>query len=575
MKKVLFAAVALAAAAMTGVLSVGTEAGSDTRPARYIVLYEANASPAAVRAAVRQAKGRILKANNKVGVATAISANPRFRGAAEASRAIKGVARNAPIGRAKPSLRPKLAPEQMRALRRASRGTAVQKSSGSGYHSHNPAEPLASLQWDMKMIHATSAGSYHTEKGSKRVLVGILDTGIDGSHPDIAPNFDKSLSRNFTTDNPLVDGPCADEPDASCSDPNDVDENSHGTHVASTVASPINGIGMAGVAPNVTLVNLRAGQDSGFFFLQPSVDALTYAGDHGIDVANMSYFIDPWLYNCGNPLHPVPEDSATDRAEQATIIEATQRALDYAHQRGVTLIAAAGNGAHDLIIPPVDVQSPNFPPGNEHDRTVNNTCLDLPTEGNNVISVSSVGPSKRKADYSNWGYGEVAVSAPGGWFREDLREGAPTARVPENMILAAYPKNVADEFGEINPDGTPNTPFVVRSCKGSTCAYYQWIQGTSMASPHAVGVAALIVSQYGHRSGTDISLHPLFTQAYLEASATDTPCMTPNPFSYVPFGRPASWTVYCQGTPVYNGVYGHGSVDALRAVEIGKDIHVE
>jgi hypothetical protein len=50
---------------------------------------------------------------------------------------------------------------------------------------------------------------------------------------------------------------------------------------------------MAGVAPNVTLVNLRAGQDSGFFFLQASVDALTYAGDHGIDVANMSYFIDP------------------------------------------------------------------------------------------------------------------------------------------------------------------------------------------------------------------------------------------------------------------------------------------
>ena len=80
--------------------------------------------------------------------------------------------------------------------------------------------------------------------------------------------------------------------------PGDVDENSHGTHVASTIASPINELGMAGVAPDVTLVNIRAGQDSGFFFLQPSVDALTYAGDVGIDVVNMSYFIDPWLYNC-------------------------------------------------------------------------------------------------------------------------------------------------------------------------------------------------------------------------------------------------------------------------------------
>jgi subtilisin family serine protease len=575
MKKVLFAAVAITAAAMIGVLSVGSDAGSDARPAKYIVLYEQGASPAAVKKAVKQAKGRILRANNKIGVATAISANPRFRGDAEAARSIKGVARNIPVGRAKPSFRPKLSPEQMRALRRASRGTKVQRSSASGYLHHNPAEPLANLQWDMKMINATSAGSYHTEKGSKRVLVGILDTGVDGSHPDIAPNFDKALSRNFTVDVPVVDGPCADEPDGSCNDPNDVDENSHGTHVASTVASPINGIGMAGVAPNVTIVNLRAGQDSGFFFLQPSVDALTYAGDHGIDVANMSYFIDPWLYNCGNTLHPVPEDSAADAAAQATIIEATQRALDYAHQRGVTLIAAAGNGNHDLIIPPVDVQSPNFPLGLNHPRTVNNTCLDLPTEGNNVISVSSVGPSKRKADYSNWGYGEVAVSAPGGWFRDDMREGAPTARVPENLILAAYPRNVAEEFGEINPDGTPNTPFVVRSCKGSTCAYYQWIQGTSMASPHATGVAALIVSQYGHRSGTDISLHPLFTQAYLEASATDTPCMTPNPFSYAPFGRPASFTTYCQGTSVYNGVYGHGIVDALKAVQIGHEIHQE
>jgi subtilisin family serine protease len=419
----------------------------------------------------------------------------------------------------------------------------------------------------MQMIHATSAGSYHTERGSKRVLVGILDTGVDGNHPDIAPNFDRSLSRNFTTDIPLVDGPCADEPDHSCSDPNDVDENSHGTHVASTVASPINGLGMAGVAPNVTLVNLRAGQDSGYFFVQASVDALTYAGDHGVDVVNMSYFIDPWLFNCrGNPA-----DSPAQQAEQRTIIEATQRALDYAHLHDVTLIAAAGNEHTNLAQVSSDDISPDFPPGTEYHRTVDNNCLVLPEQGNNVIGVSAVGPSKRKADYSNYGYEKITVAAPGGWFRDT---GWPANGVP-NLILAAYPKNVADEAGDLNPDGTPNTPFVVRDCKGSTCAYYQWIQGTSMASPHAVGVAALIVSQYGHRSGTDISLHPLFTQAYLEASATDTPCMTPNPFSYAAFGRPASYDTFCEGTPVYNGVYGHGIVDALRAVEIGHDIHVQ
>ena len=85
MRKVLFVAVAL----------VGGR--DDGRPVRrhgrrlrhasdeYIVLYEQGASPAAVKAAVKQAKGRILRANNKVGVATAISANPRFRGDARRS----------------------------------------------------------------------------------------------------------------------------------------------------------------------------------------------------------------------------------------------------------------------------------------------------------------------------------------------------------------------------------------------------------------------------------------------------------------------------------------------------------
>ena len=112
-------------------------------------------------------------------------------------------------------------------------------------------------------------------------------------------------------------------------------------------------------------------------------------------------------------------------------------------------------------------------------------------------------------------------------------------------------------------------PFVVRDCKGSTCAYYQWIQGTSMASPHAVGVAALIISKYGDRSHGGVTLNPLLTQAYLEGTATDTPCMTPNPFSYAAFGRDASYDTFCEGTPVYNGVYGHGIVDALAAVTQG------
>ncbi len=81
-------------------------------------------------------------------------------------------------------------------------------------------------------------------------------------------------------------------------DPPDVDEGGHGTHVAGTVGAALNGLGIAGVAPDVSLVNLRAGQDSGFFFLFETLAALMYAADNGIDVVNMSFFTDPWLFNC-------------------------------------------------------------------------------------------------------------------------------------------------------------------------------------------------------------------------------------------------------------------------------------
>ena len=106
------------------------------------------------------------------------------------------------------------------------------------------------------MIHATTSGSYKRQQASHAVRVGVLDTGIDGNHADIKPNFNAKLSRNFTVDDPSIDGACDTDPDQSCEDPSNVDEDGHGTHVASTIASPLNGIGIAGVAPSITLVNI-------------------------------------------------------------------------------------------------------------------------------------------------------------------------------------------------------------------------------------------------------------------------------------------------------------------------------
>jgi subtilisin family serine protease len=571
--------VAAVAATSLAVAALAAARPSAPRPATYVVVYEAGVSKADARAAIRAAGGQLVRENGKVGVATVSSRNPNFLRDAAADAALYGAARNRPVGRvvAKPNLKPRLKLDLIGALRKAPRAKPLRRTlrtfGGPGH-----SEPLAGRQWDMRMIHATAEGSYRFERGHKKVLVGVLDTGVDGSHPDIAENFDRALSRNFTVDIPVdskgneIDGPCAEEPDQSCNDPADVDENSHGTHVASTIASPINKLGIAGVAPEVTIVNLRAGQDSGFFFLQASVDALTYAGDHGIDVVNMSYFIDPWWMNCSNN----PADSPAEQAEQRAIMAATQRAVDYAHARNVTMIASEGNEATDLGHPTTDTISPDFPLDSEKTRTVDNaTCKVLPTEANHVMSISALGPTERKADYSNYGLEQTTVSAPGGYFRDDpwhpglLPTTSPASQavgVP-NQILAAFPLNVALEANVLNPDGTPKTLAVVRDCAKGTCAYYQYIQGTSMASPHAVGVAALIVAKHGRHNPAGITMDPDAVEDILTATARDHPCPEPRLHTYLD-KRPTgpSLAAFCEGDAEFNGFYGHGIVDALAAV---------
>ena len=96
----------------------------------------------------------------------------------------------------------------------------------------------------MRMVKADQAHQITT--GSKKVRVGVMDTGVQADHPDIHPNFDYKLSRNFVTDIPSFDGPCE---HASCVDPIGEDDGGHGTHVAGTIAASLNGFGVSGVAP--------------------------------------------------------------------------------------------------------------------------------------------------------------------------------------------------------------------------------------------------------------------------------------------------------------------------------------
>lgn len=574
------ATTAVFALAVTG-LAAGSAIAASAAPnegeQQYVVLFAEGTSSAEAQAAVEAAGGTILSENTAIGVATVVTTDAEFAEQAADQAVIEGTAQNRVVGgvpddtAAKQKLREEAVELETRVT--PEEAAALGKPSDPGKPVKG-AEPLADLQWDMQQIDATVDGSYAVERGDKKVTVGIIDTGIDGSHPDIKPNFDKHLSRNFTVDIPVdangdpVDGDCADEPDQSCEDPADVDENGHGTHVASTVGSPINGIGIAGVAPEVTLVNLRAGQDSGYFFLQASVDALTYAGENGIDVVNMSYYVDPWLFNCTD--HPA--DSAEDRAEQQTIITAMQRALDFARASGVTLVAAAGNGASDYTKVLTDASSPDFAsePGEVayvRDLLDPDTCISMPSEGDGVISVSSTGISERKSYYSDYGDGFVDVAAPGG----DVYDTAAGTRDYKAGILAAYPAALAAAEGAIDENGDVVVPWAVKSCdvNGKECAYYQYLQGTSMASPHAAGVAALIVSAYGERERGGLTLDPAEVESVLLESATAKACPDPAAYTYtriLPNGSTVTATHTCEGTTESNGFYGAGIINALAAV---------
>jgi len=582
MNRRLLAAVAIVATvAIIGPIGLGVPAGASssatpsasssvTEPTAYLVLFKERVSDRDM-AKFGRTWGRYTSLNTRVGLGTLVTTRGDFLAKARADRSVELVGTDRIMGQVAPystkggrsahlmtAQQAGRTVETLAAERQASRAKGRPGQSGhpTGNDGSGASEPLASLQHDMAAMNVFQANSI--EQGSKKVRVGIIDTGVDGTHPDIAPNFDNRLSRNFTQDIPDIDGPCEDEADGSCTDANNVDEDGHGTHVAGTIGAPINGIGMSGVAPKVDLVNLRAGQDSGYFFVQPTVNALTYAADNGIDVVNMSFYVDPWLYNCTAN----PADSPEDQVEQQLIIESTNRALAYARRHNVTLVSALGNEDTDMALPGIDDTSPDYG-ADAYERPIDNaTCIDIPAESPGVISVSSVGPSGRKAYYSNYGTEQTDVSAPGGDYRDfpNTDQYATAA----NLILAPYPLNVATEVGDVDENGDPTNDFVVKSCKGTTCAYYQYLQGTSMASPHAVGVAALIISKYGTRSADGVTADPRLVEFALRATATRTACPEPRTFVYPLL--PDHYTATCEGTTAFNGFYGSGVVNALSAV---------
>ncbi|GIH94994.1 S8 family serine peptidase [Planobispora siamensis] len=545
-------AVTVAGTLTTGGTASGATAAPQVRD--YLVFYADGAHTGAMRA-ITAAGGTALSTEGKLRYIIARGPGSRFVESLADSDAVAGISSDRKIGYA--TALPAASPASI-----GPAATAFPDSQALSVASSRP-EPLAGRQWDMKMIGATADRSHASAPGHRKVRVGIIDTGVDGNHPDIAPNFDRALSRNFVTDRPddpngaELDGPCE---FPGCKDPVDWDDDGHGTHVASTIGSPANGLGIAGVAPDVTIVNLRAGQDSGLFFLKPSLDALTYAADNGIDVVNMSYYVDPWLFNCTAN----PADSKAEQLEQRGIITGMQRALDYARKHGVTLISAIGNGSTDLGKPKRDTSSPDYPLETERVRKVDNSCLNVPAESKGVISVTALGPSKRKSYFSDYGIEQADLSAPGG----DEYDGGSKPDVTR-LILAAVPKRLLDKQGLLASDGTPKTPMVVRDCQRGVCAYYQYLAGTSMAAPHVTGVAAILIGRFGAPSTDGVTMPPAEVQRLLYASATKKAC--PSPRKYVYRFEDQKTTHTCEGSKSRNGFYGHGIVSAAKAATIHAD----
>ncbi len=381
-------------------------------------------------------------------------------------------------------------------------------------------EPLAACQWDMRTIDA-GADSYAVATGSG-VTVGVIDGGVDLTHPDLAGRLDVARSCSFIfTDTPTADP--SEIANGDCTNKAAVqDLQGHGTHVATTIAARVNGVGIAGVAPDATIVALKACTIAGFCFADSVAAALRYAGDQQLDVVNLSLFADPYLYLCRN------------EADQRAILRDLQNAARYAQQRGVVIVAAAGNEAHDLGHPEFDDISPDWPPDTAEVREVGNNCRVAPAELPGVITVSATGVSTL-AGYSNVGGSTVDVGAPGG-------DAAQTPGTTFGRILAGWSST----------DATGTWEFLAsigRGVEDANGARWVWISGTSMASPHVAGVAALVSQQHPNWSPSAIA-------AAIRRSASPTPC---------PADWPADDPRQCTGGPSSTSFFGAGTVNALAA----------
>lgn len=261
-------------------------------------------------------------------------------------------------------------------------------------------DPMFEEQWNFNAIDVPEA--WEASKKGEGVVVSVIDTGVlykdHGKYKALEDMNQTSFTKGVTFSDGLPDG---------------LDDHAHGSHVAGTIAqSTNNGIGVTGIAPNATIMPLKVLSPDGYGTTENIASAIRFAANNGADVINMSL---------GGPY---PSDIMKD-------------AVDYAHEKGVTVVCAAGND--------------------------NRRDVGYPAGYDKCIAVSATNKNNKRSFYSNYGK-DIFVAAPGGEM-----------------------KSRHDESGGI----LQNAPDYNDPQKQGYFAF----QGTSMASPHVAGVAALIVGE--------------------------------------------------------------------------------